>query len=133
MEALEAVVGEDGGTARRSRVAGVRIAGKTGTAQVVHLKQTEDLEEHEIPIQFRDHAWFAAVAPIPDPEIAIAVLVEHGGPGGSAAAPIAQQVLAKYFEKKAAKVAPIEAAAIPDEAPAGEIQTGDDEGSLVRN
>jgi penicillin-binding protein 2 len=100
VDALEAVVEEDGGTARRARVPGIRVAGKTGTAQVVRHQHTEDLEEHEIPIRFRDHAWFAAVAPADAPEIVVVALVEHGGHGGSAAAPIAQQVLAAYFEDR---------------------------------
>jgi penicillin-binding protein 2 len=97
---LEAVVGEPRGTGGRARVPGVRVAGKTGTAQVVRMKHTENLEEDEIPIKFRDHAWFAAFAPVEAPEIVVAVLVEHGGHGGSAAAPIAQRVLARYFEKQ---------------------------------
>ena len=99
-DALEAVVGEPRGTGGRARVPGVRVAGKTGTVQVVRLKHTEDLEEDEIPIKFRDHAWFVAFAPVEAPEIVVAVLVEHGGHGGSAAAPIAQRVLARYFEKQ---------------------------------
>jgi penicillin-binding protein 2 len=99
-ESLEAVVGEPGGTGGRSRVQGIRVAGKTGTAQVVRLKHTEDLEEHEIPMKYRDHAWFVAFAPVESPEIVVAVVAEHGGHGGSAAAPIAQKVLAKYFEKQ---------------------------------
>jgi penicillin-binding protein 2 len=99
-EALEAVVGEAGGTARRARVPGVRVAGKTGTSQVVRLSHTEDLEEDEVPVKFRDHAWFVSFAPVEAPEIVVAALAEHGGHGGSAAAPIAQKVLARYFEKK---------------------------------
>jgi len=100
---LEAVVGEPRGTGGRSRVPGVRVAGKTGTAQVVRLKHTEDLEEDEVPIKHRDHAWFVAFAPVEAPEIVVSVLVEHGGHGGSAAAPIAQRVLARYFEKQREK------------------------------
>jgi penicillin-binding protein 2 len=99
-DALIAVVEEPGGTGGRSRVPGVLVAGKTGTAQVVRLKHTEDLEDHEVPIRHRDHAWFAAFAPGDAPEIAVAVLVEHGGHGGSAAAPIAQRILARYFEEQ---------------------------------
>ena len=106
VDALEAVVGEEGGTARRARVPGVRVAGKTGTAQVVRLKHTEDLEEDEVPIRFRDHAWFVGFAPAEAPEIVVVALVEHGGHGGSAAAPIAQQVLAAYFERRQPPSAP---------------------------
>ncbi len=97
---LEAVVEEPGGTGGRARVPGVRVAGKTGTAQVVRLEQTKDMKESEIPIKYRDHAWFVAYAPSENAEIVVAVLAEHGGHGGSAAAPIAQRVLARYFEKK---------------------------------
>lgn len=99
-DGLEAVVAEPRGTGGRARVPGVRVAGKTGTAQVVRLKHTEDLEEGEIPIKHRDHAWFVAYAPVEAPEIVVAVLAEHGGHGGSAAAPIAQRVLARHFEKQ---------------------------------
>lgn len=98
--ALEAVVDEPHGTGGRARVKGVRVAGKTGTAQVVRLQHTEDLEEAEIPIKYRDHAWFVAFAPVEAPEIVVVALVEHGGHGGSAAAPVAQRVLARYFEKQ---------------------------------
>ena len=98
--ALAGVVQGPRGTGRRSRVPGVEVAGKTGTVQVVRLEVSEGLEDHEIPIRYRDHAWFAAFAPAEEAEIAVAVIVEHGGHGGSAAAPIAQRVLARYFELK---------------------------------
>jgi penicillin-binding protein 2 len=99
-DGLRGVVNEVGGTGGRSRLPDVVVAGKTGTAQVVRLKHTEDMADDEIPIKFRDHAWFAAWAPFEAPEIVVAVLVEHGGHGGSAAAPIARVVLEKYFEGK---------------------------------
>jgi penicillin-binding protein 2 len=102
LDALAAVVEEPGGTGGRARVPGVRVGGKTGTAQVVRLEHTEDLDEHEIPVRYRDHAWFVSFAPVDAPEIAVAALAEHGGHGGSAAAPIAQKILARYFEKKRA-------------------------------
>jgi penicillin-binding protein 2 len=102
-DALTAVVEEPRGTGGRGRVPGVQVAGKTGTAQVVHLKHTEDLEADEVPIKYRDHAWFAAFAPAEAPEIVVVALVEHGGHGGSAAAPLVQHVLATYFEKQRAR------------------------------
>jgi penicillin-binding protein 2 len=112
LDGLEAVVEEPGGTGGRGRVPGVRVGGKTGTAQAVGLKHTEDLKEQEIPMRYRDHAWFVTFAPVDAPEIAVAVLNEHGGHGGSAAAPIAQKILARYFEKKrAASGEPVPAAA----------------------
>jgi penicillin-binding protein 2 len=63
----------------------------------------EDGDENidEEPYEFRDHAWFLAFAPLEEPEILVAVLVEHGGHGGSAAAPIAREVMKKYFEYNA--------------------------------
>jgi penicillin-binding protein 2 len=121
--ALAGVVQEPRGTGGRARVEGVLVAGKTGTAQVVRLEHTEHLKEHEVPIRNRDHAWFAAFAPVEGAEIVVSVIVEHGGHGGSAAAPLAQRVLARYFEHKAAPApqAP-ETPAPPDAPPAG----GDD-------
>ncbi len=104
---LAAVVEEPGGTGRRARVPGVRVAGKTGTAQVVGLGHTEGMEEQEIPIRRRDHGWFGAYAPVDEPEIAVAVFVEHGLHGASAAAPVAQRILARYFEKKEERAAAV--------------------------
>jgi penicillin-binding protein 2 len=94
-----AVNGEHG-TARRARIDGITVAGKTGTAQVVKLAQFRGLKGDEIPYKYRDHAWFTCFAPAEDPEIAVTVLVEHGMHGGSAAAPIARAVLEKYFENR---------------------------------
>jgi penicillin-binding protein 2 len=100
LTALEGVVSESHGTGGRARVRGVRVGGKTGTSQVVRMRVVEDMEEDEIPIRYRDHAWFVGVAPIEAPEIVVAALVEHGGHGGAAAGPVVQRVLARYFEKK---------------------------------
>ncbi len=99
-DGLTAVVEESGGTGGRARVKGMRVAGKTGTVQVVGLGITEGLEEDEVPIKHRDHAWFAAFAPADDPQIAVSVFVEHGLHGSSAAAPIAQRVLERWWEKQ---------------------------------
>ncbi|MFN2353813.1 MAG: penicillin-binding protein 2 [Desulfopila sp.] len=85
------------GTARRARIEGINIAGKTGTAQVVKIAQYKGLKDEEIPYKFRDHAWFTCYAPAENPEIAVTVLVEHGLHGSTGAAPIAKAVLEKYF------------------------------------
>jgi len=92
---LEAVVNEPGGTAFRSRLPEVPYAGKTGTAQVVGRRgdKAADTSKYE----HRDHALFVAYAPAIAPEVAIAVVVEHGGHGGSAAAPVAKAMLEAYF------------------------------------
>jgi penicillin-binding protein 2 len=104
--ALEGVVHETGGTGARARIPGVRVAGKTGTAQVVQIKHTEGMEDGEIPFEHRDHGWFAAFAPVEAPEIVVVALAEHGGHGGSAAGPIVHAVLTRYFEIKAGEAAP---------------------------
>ncbi len=89
------------GTARRvGRKSQYTIAGKTGTAQVYTVKQDEDYNEDEIPEHLRDHALFVAFAPYEDPEIAIAVVVDNGGHGGSVAAPIAKKIMDRYLLKE---------------------------------
>ncbi|MCK5322830.1 MAG: penicillin-binding protein 2 [Desulfobulbaceae bacterium] len=96
--ALVGAVNEKRGTGAAARLKEVTVAGKTGTAQVVRLSQFRDIEEDEIPYKYRDHAWFVCFAPAEDPEIAVAVVVEHGGHGGSTAGPIAKTVLSRYFD-----------------------------------
>ncbi|MDH5298095.1 MAG: penicillin-binding protein 2 [Desulfobulbaceae bacterium] len=99
-DGLVAVVNEPHGTGGAARLNEILVGGKTGTAQVVHLAQHRGVSEQVIPYKYRDHAWFTCFAPAEAPEIAIAVLVEHGGHGGSVAAPIARKVLERYFTKK---------------------------------
>ena len=83
-----------GGTAAQAGAgAPYSFAGKTGTAQVVAIKQGESYNESRVHERHRDHAWFIAYAPAENPTIALAVLVENGGHGSSAAAPIARIVL----------------------------------------
>ncbi len=79
-----------------------RMAGKSGTAQVVEIKQGEEYDEEELDEYNRKHAWFIAFAPADDPIIALAVLVENGGGGSSVAAPVAKQVLDAYLLPKIA-------------------------------
>jgi penicillin-binding protein 2 len=114
---LRGVVMEGGGTGRRAQVEGVEIGGKTGTAQVVKLEHTAGLKGKQIPWKYRDHAWFGAIAPVDAPEIAVVVLSEHGGGGGANAAPIAQRVLQKWWDKKNAGPVPeLQAATVIDTA-----------------
>jgi penicillin-binding protein 2 len=89
---------EAGGTAvAATRGAPYKIAAKTGTAQVFSLGQNEKYNEKDVAERLRDHAWFIAFAPADDPKLAIAVLVENGGHGGTAAAPIARKVFDAYL------------------------------------
>jgi penicillin-binding protein 2 len=82
-----------GGTAAKAGAgAAYTFAGKTGTAQVVAMKQGEAYVESRVQERHRDHAWFIAYAPAENPTIALVVLVENGGHGSSAAAPIARVV-----------------------------------------
>ncbi|WP_447974153.1 penicillin-binding protein 2 [Nitrospira sp. Kam-Ns4a] len=81
------------GTATRARSSLVAIAGKTGTAQTAALRTGS---EDQVPKKLRDHAWFVAYAPTDEPRIAVAVLVEHMGHGGTAAAPLAKQLIEAY-------------------------------------
>lgn len=87
-------VTKPGGTAARAGAgAAYTFAGKTGTSQVIGMKQGEKYDEDAIDERHRDHALFIAYAPADSPRIALSVLVENGGHGGSAAAPIARQVM----------------------------------------
>jgi penicillin-binding protein 2 len=98
-KALIGVVHEPRGTGGKARLNGITIAGKTATAQVVGIRRGDDLQESkDVPPQFRDHAWFLAAAPAENPKIALAVLIEHGGHGGSAAAPIARKIIKAYLD-----------------------------------
>lgn len=100
---MEAVVNDVGGTARRSRLDAVRFAGKTGTAQVVRRKADDEVDKEAlVPYRYRDHALFVAYAPADQPQIAVAVVVEHGEHGSSAAAPIAKALFAAYFDAEPA-------------------------------
>jgi penicillin-binding protein 2 len=85
------------GTAKRIRNEHYRIAGKTGTAQVFTVAQDEEYDEEAIEKKLRDHALFIAYAPVDDPQIAVAVVVENGGHGGSVAAPIARAIMDAYL------------------------------------
>jgi penicillin-binding protein 2 len=87
------------GTARRIGLnSPYKIAAKTGTAQVIGIKQNERYVEEEIAPRHRDHALFIAYAPAKSPAIAVAVIAENGGHGGSTAGPIARKVIDHYLQ-----------------------------------
>jgi penicillin-binding protein 2 len=97
IQAMVHVVEGARGTARRIASKDYRIAGKTGTAQVFTVKQNEEYDEDKVAEKMRDHALFVAFAPVEEPRIAVAVIVENGGHGGSVAAPIAKRVMDRYL------------------------------------
>ncbi len=94
--ACRGVVHEPGGTGHAAQISGVEVGGKTGTSQVVSLGK-EKGGKHKG--KTGDHAWFVCFAPAQDSQIAIAVIIEHGGHGGAAAAPMAREVLQTYFQE----------------------------------
>jgi penicillin-binding protein 2 len=92
------------------------FAGKTGTSQVIGMKQGEKYVESKIQERFRDHALFITYAPAENPRIALSVLVENGGHGGSTAAPIARMVMDYYLLGK-----------LPSEAAAEAVEQNEEE------
>ncbi|HEY6010777.1 MAG TPA: penicillin-binding protein 2 [Nitrospirota bacterium] len=97
--ALAGVVAEPGGTAHGAATPLATVAGKTGTAQVIAQK----VAGRKLSEKQSDHAWFIAYAPVEQPRIAVAVVVEHGGHGGSAAAPVARKVIEEFMKNADAK------------------------------
>jgi penicillin-binding protein 2 len=108
--ALEEVVRS--GTGRPARLDDVTVAGKTGTAQL--LKKSAGIDSDLLPKEERDHAWFIGYAPADNPEIAFAVVVEHGGHGGASAGPVVRAVLEEFFSGNR----------VEDEDPAGSLRAG---------
>ena len=90
-------VNTEGTGARAFAKAEYTSGGKTGTAQVVAIKQGEKYDEAKVAERLRDHSWFIAFAPLEDPKIALAIIVENGGFGARAAAPIARTMLDYYL------------------------------------
>jgi penicillin-binding protein 2 len=97
-KAMLGVVSGDRGTGRVARVEGIEVGGKTGTAQNPHGD---------------DHAWFVAMAPVENPRVAVAVIVENGGHGASAAAPLARDILTTFFELERERSHPAALAGAP--------------------
>jgi penicillin-binding protein 2 len=92
-QGLWAVVNEIGGTGRNALIPGLDVCGKTGTVQVV----AQSGWKQKLPFKFKDHAWFASFAPRDNPQMVAIVFVEHGGGGGSDAAPLARELFAARF------------------------------------
>lgn len=97
-KAMVSVVHEPNGTARSIGFdVGYKIAGKTGTAQVFGIAQDEEYDKDTTPKHLQDHALFIAYAPVENPVIALAVVVENGGSGSGTAAPVARKILDAYL------------------------------------
>ncbi len=96
-KALMGVVSDKDGTGWMARSDIVSIGGKTGTTQVVGTGNRQE----GITDKYKDHAWFIGFAPVENPQIAVAVFVEHGGHGSTVAAPIAKRVIETFFKKNA--------------------------------
>jgi penicillin-binding protein 2 len=99
--ALLGVTSEAGGTAHGAATPLAPVAGKTGTAQVIAQK----VPGGKLTESTQDHAWFVAYAPADAPKIAVAVIVEHGGHGGAAAAPVARKVIEEHLRHAGTKTA----------------------------
>ncbi len=103
---MEAVVHGPRGTARHlGAKSSYRFAGKTGTAQVIGIAQNEEYDADAIEERFRDHSLFIAFAPVENPQIAVAVVVENGGSGSRTAAPLAKRVLDYYLIERLKRAA----------------------------
>jgi penicillin-binding protein 2 len=98
-EGMYGVVNE-GGTAAGVRLQNIEFCGKSGTAQVIGYNTRDRLGKQK---QFKDNAWFVGYAPRRNPEIVVAVLVQGGGHGGEAAAPIARDIVKAYYDKKTSR------------------------------
>ena len=112
-EALFAVVNDPKGTAYPVRDASLEIAGKTGTAQTGYVNTGGD-DPKKAWYLARDHAWFASYWPAKAPEIAVVVLVEHGGSGPTVAAPLAIQIIREYHRIAQSRLKPVAKGARPD-------------------
>ncbi len=98
IDAMNGVMQGERGTARAiGSGAPYRMAGKSGTAQVFSVPEEEEYDEDEVAERLRDHALFIAFAPVDDPQIAVAVIVENGSSGSGVAAPIARAVMDQHL------------------------------------
>jgi penicillin-binding protein 2 len=128
----QAMVGvvREGTSAKAFANAGYTSAGKTGTSQVIAIKKNEKYDASKIDERHRDHALYTAFAPVDKPRIAIAVIVENGGFGAAAAAPIVRQALDYYLLGKRSQPqqdeAPVERIDLSDFRPLAEVRADQD-------
>ena len=94
-EGLWKVVNEEGGTGGNARIEGLDVSGKTGTVQVI--AQHGWVKTEGLPFRYKDHAWFASFAPLNNPQMVVVVFIEHGGHGGTDAAPLAKLLYEARF------------------------------------
>ncbi|CCQ92137.1 Penicillin-binding protein 2 [Nitrospina gracilis 3/211] len=128
-KALLGVVYDKKGTGRRAGSRKIKVAGKTGTAQVVALSALTKYEEKEdIPFEFRDHSWFVGYAPYDNPKIGVAVILEHGGSGGKVAAPLVRKIIEAYN-----KVNTLDKPSTPDGLPPEMAGTSRESGRAVKD
>src|SRR5690348_12053344 len=102
-EGMYGVVNEPGGTAGASKLPGIELCGKTGSAQVISNQGLARVGKHA---ELRDNAWFVGFAPRQNPEIVVSVLVQGGEHGGAVAGPIARDVIKAYYDKKQGRIPP---------------------------
>ncbi len=98
-QGMYGVVNEEGGTARAAHLEGIEFCGKTGSAQMISNEGKARAGGH-VGKDLADNAWFVGFAPRRNPEIVVAVLVEHGLHGATAAAPVARDIIKAYYDKK---------------------------------
>lgn len=129
ISAMQAVIEHPRGTARKIGIdAEYTMAGKTGTAQVVAIAQGAEYDESKLSEFHKDHALFISFAPVDKPKIAVAVIVENGGSGSSAAAPVARKVMDYYLLGVDANAIPIEQS-VSDNSTEASIDSSTQEGA----
>ena len=129
ISAMQAVIEHPRGTARKIGIdAEYTMAGKTGTAQVVAIAQGAEYDESKLSEFHKDHALFISFAPVDKPKIAVAVIVENGGSGSSAAAPVARKVMDYYLLGVDANAIPIEQS-VSDKSTEASIDSSTQEGA----
>jgi penicillin-binding protein 2 len=125
-DGLWRVVNEAGGTGSGARIAGRDVSGKTGTAQVIGNEAKA--RYNKSGREYEDNAWFVFFAPRDNPQIAGAIMVEHGGHGGTTATPIAKHILETFFAKQDHQPLPV----LPSKAPEVKVGAPTTPGGVIR-